>query len=102
MRALQEVGKLSGGAMAGLRGIETLKAAALELDFFARWAGHYARAAKAQQALQNLAHYHTERNHQGLGNQRITPESERSHQGGVVVRRDRLGGLLSYYYRDAA
>ena len=51
---------------------------------------------------QYLAHYHTERNHQGLGNQRITPEPERSHQGGAVVRRDRLGGLLSYYYRDAA
>ena len=52
IRTLQEVGKLSGVAMAGLRGIETLKAAALELDFFARWAGHYARAANAQQALQ--------------------------------------------------
>ena len=51
---------------------------------------------------QYLAHYHTERNHQGLGNQRITPEPERSHQGGAVVRRERLGGLLSYYYRDAA
>jgi len=48
MRALQEVGQLSGVAMAELRGIETLKAAALELDFFARWAGHYARAANVQ------------------------------------------------------
>ena len=51
---------------------------------------------------QYLAHYHTERNHQGLGNQLITPEPERSDQGGAVVRRDRLGGLLCYYYRDAA
>jgi transposase InsO family protein len=51
---------------------------------------------------QYLAHYHTERNHQGLGNQLITPEPERSHQGGAVVRRDRLGGRLRYYYRDAA
>jgi hypothetical protein len=32
----------------------------------------------------------------------MTPEPERSHQGGAVVRRDRLGGLLCYYYRDAA
>ena len=51
---------------------------------------------------QDLAHYHTERNHQGLGNQLITPEPERRDQGSVVVRRDRLGGLLCYYYRDAA
>lgn len=51
---------------------------------------------------QYLAHYLTERNHQGLGNQLITPEPARSDQGGVVVRRDRLGGLLCYDYRDAA
>jgi putative transposase len=43
---------------------------------------------------QYLAHYHTERNHQGLGNQLIAPEPEQSHQGGAVVRRDRLGGGL--------
>jgi len=51
---------------------------------------------------QYLAHYHAERNHQGLGNQLITSEPAQSHQGGVVVRRERLGGLLSYYYREAA
>jgi transposase InsO family protein len=51
---------------------------------------------------QYLAHYHTERNHQGFGNQCIAPEPTLSHQGGAVVRRYRLGGLLSYYYRDTA
>ena len=51
---------------------------------------------------QYLAHYHAERNHQGRGNQLIAPERALSQQGGVVVRRDRLGGLLRYYYRDAA
>jgi putative transposase len=51
---------------------------------------------------QYLAHDHYERNHQGLGNQRIAPEPEGSRPGGAVVRRDRLGGLLRYYYRDAA
>ena len=50
---------------------------------------------------QYLAHYHHERNHQGLGNQRIAPEPEQNYQDEAVVRRDRLGGLLRYYYREA-
>jgi transposase InsO family protein len=49
-----------------------------------------------------LAHYHTERNHQGLDNQLITSEGEVGCQTGPVVRRERLGGLLSYYHRKAA
>jgi transposase InsO family protein len=49
-----------------------------------------------------LTHYHHERNHQGLGNQLIVPESGMEHQRGLVVRRERLGGLLSYYHRQAA
>jgi putative transposase len=51
---------------------------------------------------QYLAHYHTERNHQGLDNQLITPEPAVGRTIGAVKRRDRLGGLLSYYYREAA
>jgi putative transposase len=51
---------------------------------------------------QYLAHYHHERNHQGLDNHLIAPEPEHNDQGGAVVRRDRLGGLLRYYYREAA
>jgi len=49
-----------------------------------------------------LAHYHHERNHQGLGNQLIVPESGMERQRGLVVRQERLGGLLSYYHREAA
>jgi putative transposase len=49
-----------------------------------------------------LAHDHHERNHQGLGNQLMVPESGIEHQRGFVVRRERLGGLLSYYHREAA
>ncbi len=47
-----------------------------------------------------VAHYHFERTHQGLGNQLIdgVPES----RAGPVRRRERLGGLLSSYYREAA
>ena len=47
-----------------------------------------------------VAHYHGERNHQGLGNERITPAAAAA--GGTQVRcRDRLGGLLRYYHRAA-
>ncbi len=53
-RALQEQGKVSGPSIAALQGIETLKASALESDFFARWAGYYARALDAQQSLSVL------------------------------------------------
>ena len=47
-----------------------------------------------------VAHYHGERNHQGLGNALITPAPTAA--GGSQVRcRDRLGGLLRYYHRAA-
>ena len=46
-------------------------------------------------------HYHRERNHQGLENKIIEPEFG-SAEAGEVNCRERLGGLLRYYYRDAA
>jgi transposase InsO family protein len=51
---------------------------------------------------QYLAHYHMERNHQGLDNQLIAPAPDLARHSGQVRRRDRLGGLLHYYYRDVA
>jgi putative transposase len=51
---------------------------------------------------QYLAHYHHERNHQGLANQLIAAEPGMRSHGDQVRRRERLGGLLSYYYRDTA
>ena len=47
-----------------------------------------------------VVHYHRERNHQGLANQLIDGV-ENSHQSGPVRRCQRIGGLLSYYYRAA-
>jgi hypothetical protein len=50
-----------------------------------------------------LAHYHAERAHQGLDGQLIQPEPCASPvPGAPVVRRPRLGGLLSYYHAEAA
>jgi transposase InsO family protein len=47
-----------------------------------------------------VAHYHGERNHQGLGNELIDPAA--AVAGATRVRcRDRLGGLLRYYHRAA-
>jgi putative transposase len=47
-----------------------------------------------------LVHYHRERNHQGLGNDLIDRVGDQHHSGSVR-RRQRIGGLLSYYYRAA-
>jgi putative transposase len=49
-----------------------------------------------------LIHYHHERNHQGLGKQLIVSEPAMGSRCGAVIRRERLGGLLSYYHREAA
>ena len=51
---------------------------------------------------QSLSHYHAERNHQGLDNQLIEPDVGAGCRTGQVVRRERLGWLLSYYHREAA
>ena len=47
-----------------------------------------------------VAHYHAERNHQGIGNELIDP-FERADGQGRVRRRQRIGGILNYYYRAA-
>jgi transposase InsO family protein len=49
-----------------------------------------------------VAHYHLERNHQGLNNRLIVPAKTNAASSGIVHRRQRLGGLLNYYYREAA
>jgi len=49
-----------------------------------------------------IEHYHHERNHQGLGNQLIHPPSTAPPSRGPVQCRQRLGGMLNYYYRAAA
>jgi putative transposase len=48
-----------------------------------------------------LAHYHSERNHQGIGNTVPFPD-DRLVNTGVVRKSERLGGLLTFYHREAA
>jgi transposase InsO family protein len=47
-------------------------------------------------------HYHFERNHQGLDNQLIEKPSDEPNMDAAVGCRERLGGVLNYYYRRAA
>jgi transposase InsO family protein len=52
--------------------------------------------------LSYIAHYHAEGNHQGVGNQLLIPDNEVNRTVGEIECRERLGGLLRYYYRKAA
>ena len=49
-----------------------------------------------------LTHYHSERNHQGLGNRLIQPGPTALPISTSVCRRQRLGGMLSFYCAAAA
>ena len=49
-----------------------------------------------------IAHYHTERNHQGKNNLLLFPRISKTDYDKPVRCRDRLGGLLRYYHQEAA
>ena len=49
-----------------------------------------------------VEHYHRERNHQGLGNRLIIEEESCAGSTGAIQCRERMGGMLKYYYRQAA
>ncbi len=51
-----------------------------------------------------LAHYHEERNHQGKDNLLLFPSTDHdpTRTDGEIKCRERLGGMLKYYYREAA
>jgi len=48
-----------------------------------------------------VQHYHQERNHQGLENRLLFPEVQLSTKR-PIERKQRMGGLLNFYYRYAA
>ena len=47
-------------------------------------------------------HYNVERTHQGLDNAVPVCSEDPLPRDGPIACRERLGGLLKYYYRDAA
>jgi hypothetical protein len=50
-----------------------------------------------------VEHYHQERNHQGKDNVLLFPQpSLAGEHEGTIQCRERLGGLLKYYEREAA
>ncbi len=52
--------------------------------------------------LYPYSHYHRERPHQGKGNVILFPNPADSDRvQGEIRCRERLGGLLTYYYREA-
>ena len=48
------------------------------------------------------AHYHRERNHQGLANRLIDPTENNASPTGAVSCSARLGGMLRFYHRATA
>lgn len=74
----------------------SLKSEALDRMIF------FGEASLRNTLAQYQAHYHEERNHQGLENQLIDPGDEVGVIAGTIECRERLGGLLRYYHRKAA
>jgi putative transposase len=62
------------------------------------------RASLRRALREYVAHYHAERNHQGKGNVLLFPTATKAMNrvDGSVDCKERLGGLLRYYHREAA
>jgi putative transposase len=62
----------------------------------------FGQASLRHAITQYMAHYHDERNHQGLKNHLLRPLLAVGEPHARVQRRQRLGGMLSYYHRRSA
>jgi len=64
--------------------------------------GKNPRSTESSKAIKEfMAHYHAERNHQGLDSRNIHPHEHVKAAEGPIKTRSRLPGLLNYYYREA-
>jgi putative transposase len=67
------------------------------------WLILFGEASLRHVLTQYVEHFHHERNHQGKGNVLLFPAvSHDTEHKGQIRRRERLGGLLKYYTREAA
>jgi hypothetical protein len=62
----------------------------------------FGQASLRHAITQFMTHYHDERNHQRLENRLLRPLWAVGEPDARVKRRQRLGGMLSYYHREAA
>ena len=62
----------------------------------------FSRSSLERALTHYVAHYHEERNHQGLLNRLLKRSDGPINLGGRVERRERLGGMLNFYHREAA
>lgn len=62
----------------------------------------FGEASSRRVAAEFVSHYNREQNHQSLENKIIQPELSEFPATGAIRRHERLGGLLNYYYREAA
>jgi transposase InsO family protein len=62
----------------------------------------FGQASLRYAVIEFVTHYHGERNHQGVGNRLLKPLSVVGEYRAKVKRRERLGGMLSYYHCQAA
>jgi putative transposase len=61
----------------------------------------FGEAALRNATTEFLLHYHGERAHQGLARQILKPGPEVGQEVSDITCRERLGGLLEYYHREA-
>ncbi len=85
-----------GRLTSSLRFVRTIKESCLDRMIF------FGEDSLRRAINQFAEHYHHERNHQGLGGRLIDLQDEIGAADGSVKCRERLGGLLRYYYLQAA
>jgi len=78
------------------RYVRSLKSECLERMIFV------GQASLCRAVTQYSEHYRAKRNHQGRENRLVRPISTVASNDGTIRRRERLGGILNFYYRRAA
>jgi putative transposase len=78
------------------RFVRSVKAECLDRMIF------FGRSSLQRALTEYLSHYHRERNHQGVANRLLQGSAVAGAPTGPVMRHERLGGMLSFYYRAAA